>query len=78
MKLVSNYHCSTCVWALRNIPPHTVRMPLSDKKEDKEAEALLHSNLWRTLFRGGYQENKDNKFARTISGVYVSSWLVVM
>ena len=52
---------------------YAVRVPTTDKKEEKAVEALLHSDLWRTLFRGGYQEDKDNKFTRTISGVYVST-----
>ena len=50
-------------------------MPTTDKKEKKAVETLLHSDLWRTLFRGGYEEDSNTK---TISGVYVSTCFLLL
>ena len=52
---------------------HAVHISTTDKKE-KGVETLLHSDLWRTLFRGGYEEDSNTK---TISGVYVSTYFIV-
>ena len=37
--------------------------------EQKEEELLVHSDLWKTLFRGGYMVGK---LTRSLSGAYVS------
>lgn len=49
-----------------------VHMPITDEKEEQAVKALLHSDLWKTLFRGGYQEDSNVK---AISGVHVSTYL---
>lgn len=49
-----------------------VRPPQAEKKSDeqKEEEVVVHSDLWKTLFRGGYMVGR---LTRSLSGaVYVS------
>eukprot|EP00731_Ephydatia_muelleri_P019637 Em0012g462a len=48
----------------------SLHMPITDEKEEKAVKALLHSDLWKTLFRGGYQEDSNVK---AISGVHITS-----
>ena len=42
-----------------------------DVDEDNEA-VMLKSNLWKTLFRAGYQPTSDKMLQRSLSGRYVS------
>ena len=53
-----------------------VHPPLAEKKSDeqKEEEVVVHSDLWKTLFRGGYMVGR---LTRSLSGaVYVSVLLL--
>ena len=43
----------------------------TDVDEDNEA-VMLKSNLWKTLFRAGYQPTSDKMLQRSLSGRYVS------
>ena len=43
----------------------------ADVDEDNEA-VMLKSNLWKTLFRAGYQPTSDKMLQRSLSGRYVS------
>ena len=38
-------------------------------EEQREEEQLVHSDLWKTVFRGGYMVSK---FTRSLSGAFVS------
>lgn len=44
------------------------------KEENEEERALLHSELWGSLFRGGYMVGK---LERSLSGFHVSSLLTI-
>ena len=48
-----------------------VTKPASRTAEEENKQAMLKSNLWKTLFRAGYQPT--NKLERSLSGRYVSS-----
>ena len=41
----------------------------ANEEERKEMDALLRSDLWKTLLRGGFQ---IGKLTRSLSGAYVS------
>ena len=44
----------------------------SESEENEEERALLHSELWGSLFRGGYMVGK---LERSLSGFHVSKML---
>ena len=50
--------------------------PVKEREEEKREEALLTtSDLWRTLFRGGYMLRK---LTRSLSGAHVSHCQLVL
>lgn len=49
--------------------PAHLTAAIGQSNEQKEEESLVHSDLWKTLFRGGYMVGK---LTRSLSGAYVS------
>ncbi len=62
---------STVLSKKRSGPPATIDTTNTSEKADqeKEEEKLVDSELWKTLFRGGYMVGK---LTRSLSGAYVS------
>ena len=60
----------TSVPILSSPPPSLARHQVASLKSEarKVEENLVHSNLWKTLFRGGYMVGK---LTRSLSGAYV-------
>lgn len=55
-----------CMWCVVY-----AQLPEQQTEEQKEELLLTRSDLWRTLFRGGYMAGK--KLIRSLSGAHVSS-----
>lgn len=53
------------------LSPPLVRTQYTEKQSEAqhEEEQLVHSDLWKTIFRGGYMVSK---FMRSLSGAFVS------
>lgn len=55
--------------ALLTTHPHKVEKLKDSDPQQQKNELLVHSDLWKTLFRGGYLVGK---LTRSLSGAYVS------